>query len=324
MSASAGSERPGSEHPARVPVLDVLGDVGVELDRDALTSARLQALAQDITLRAADSGSLPAALERSRCGVLVCDGFFLREVTLRGRTTAELVGPGDVLLSSPATAELLPCEVSWRLGGPVRLAALDDEFARYAAQWPGIFGAIARRIGDRAARLAVERTMLAIPNVEMRIVFFLDHCARHWGRVRPEGVVVPVALTHELLGLLVNARRPTVTTAIGRLRVEGVLEQRADRTWLLRARTAGELMDRVMLPAPTAPARRSLAMAPDQPIGQRLLDQRLRLAHIRDRHELALATMRDRADVLRIRSGTLRSTLLAAQHDRRRKRTPAE
>ncbi len=323
MSASAPTQRSGTTRPARVAVLDVLGDTCVDLDRDALASARLQVIAQAVTLRTIDSGSLPVELERNKCGVLVCSGFFLREVTLRGRTTAELVGPGDVLLSSPTTTELLPCGVSWRLGETVRLAPLDEDFLRHAAPWPAIFGAIARRLGDRAARLAVERTMLAIPSVEMRIVFFLDHCARHWGRVRPEGVVVPVALTHELLGLLVDARRPTVTTAIGRLREQGVLEQRPDRTWLLRARTAGELIDRIIPPTPARRKSRPLALAPpDQPIGQRLLDQRLRLAHVRDRHELALATMRDRADMLRVRSGTLRSTLLAAQHNRRHARAP--
>jgi len=64
---------------------------------------------------------------------------------------------------------------------------------------------------------------------------------------------VPLALTHRILGQLVGARRPTVSTALGELAERNELNRRADGSWLLRGDppTASSLGRR---PAP-APAR---------------------------------------------------------------------
>jgi hypothetical protein len=51
--------------------------------------------------------------------------------------------------------------------------------------------------------------------------------------VTPDGVVLPLLLTHELLGQLAGARRPAVTTALGALQEEGSVARRRDGTWLL-------------------------------------------------------------------------------------------
>jgi CRP/FNR family transcriptional regulator, cyclic AMP receptor protein len=64
------------------------------------------------------------------------------------------------------------------------------------------------------------------------MVFFW-HVADRWGRVGPEGVTVPLPVTHEVLAQLVCAQRPTVTTALKRLADEGRLRRKRDRTWLL-------------------------------------------------------------------------------------------
>lgn len=49
----------------------------------------------------------------------------------------------------------------------------------------------------------------------------LWHLADRWGRVTPDGVIVPLKLTHEALGRLVGAQRPTVTLALGELVASG-------------------------------------------------------------------------------------------------------
>ena len=49
-----------------------------------------------------------------------------------------------------------------------------------------------------------------------------------------DGVVVPLALTHRILGQLVGARRPTVSTALGELAERGELVRRVDGSWVLR------------------------------------------------------------------------------------------
>jgi Crp-like helix-turn-helix protein len=53
--------------------------------------------------------------------------------------------------------------------------------------------------------------------------------------VGPSGVVVPLELTHEALGHLVGARRPTVTLALSELGRQGAVTRRADGAWMLRA-----------------------------------------------------------------------------------------
>ena len=46
--------------------------------------------------------------------------------------------------------------------------------------------------------------------------------------------MIPLALTHRILGQLVGARRPTVSTALAELAERGELSRRADGAWLLR------------------------------------------------------------------------------------------
>ena len=45
----------------------------------------------------------------------------------------------------------------------------------------------------------------------------LWHLAERWGRVHPDGVVIPLPLNHQRLADLVGAHRPSVTTAMGEL-----------------------------------------------------------------------------------------------------------
>ena len=59
------------------------------------------------------------------------------------------------------------------------------------------------------------------------------HLAERWGRMTAEGVVMPLTLSHRLLGELVGARRPTVSAALGELAHEGRLVRRRSGDWLL-------------------------------------------------------------------------------------------
>ena len=46
--------------------------------------------------------------------------------------------------------------------------------------------------------------------------------------------MIPLALTHRILGQLVGARRPTVSTALSELAERDELVRRSDGSWLLR------------------------------------------------------------------------------------------
>lgn len=58
----------------------------------------------------------------------------------------------------------------------------------------------------------------------------------------PEGVTVPLGLTHNVLADLVAAQRPTVTGALSQLAREGLV-QPIDRGWLLSGEPPGELLE---------------------------------------------------------------------------------
>jgi CRP-like cAMP-binding protein len=49
----------------------------------------------------------------------------------------------------------------------------------------------------------------------------------------PDGVSVPLPVTHDVLAQLVCAQRPTVTSALKRLSDQGRIRRLRDKTWLL-------------------------------------------------------------------------------------------
>jgi CRP-like cAMP-binding protein len=75
-------------------------------------------------------------------------------------------------------------------------------------------------------------------DVRLRMLFW--HLASRFGRVRGDGVFVPLRLTHALLAELVAARRPTVTSALSALAKEGSVRS-LDDGWLLSGDPPGEL-----------------------------------------------------------------------------------
>ena len=87
-----------------------------------------------------------------------------------------------------------------------------------------------RRVHSLALHLAVSH----LRRVDTRLLVLLWHLADRWGRVEPDGVRVPMRLTHQTLGRLVGAQRPSVTTALKQLADAGHVARMADGTWLLR------------------------------------------------------------------------------------------
>jgi CRP-like cAMP-binding protein len=85
----------------------------------------------------------------------------------------------------------------------------------------------------RAERQATQRTLSHIRGLECRLLTLFWHLADRWGRVRADGVLLELRLSHEVLADLVGARRPSVSTAMGRLEREGRIA-RSGRAWLLR------------------------------------------------------------------------------------------
>jgi CRP-like cAMP-binding protein len=78
--------------------------------------------------------------------------------------------------------------------------------------------------------------------VNIRLLMLLWHLADRWGRVRTEGVVLPLHLTHSVLADLVAARRPTVTSSLTQLARQGLVEPQT-LGWLLLGEPPGELLE---------------------------------------------------------------------------------
>ena len=169
-------------------------------------------------------------------GLLVLDGVISRELVVADHVSAELLGPGDLVRpwQGASSAGLLPVQAVWSVLSTVTLAVLDRRFAAEAARYPEITAALFDRLGERSLRLATTQAISQLTRVDRRLKALFWHLAERWGRVSGEGVVVPLALTHRILGQLVGARRPTVSTALAELAERGELIRRPDGAWLLQ------------------------------------------------------------------------------------------
>lgn len=178
-------------------------------------------------------------------GQFVLDGVLTRAVVIHGRRSAELIGPGDILRpnASDDLDSSVEFAVSWDVLEPVRIALLDREFAAAVAPWPEFTGAVMDRIARRAHALAFHLAVSHLKLVEMRLLVILWYYADRWGRVTPGGVLLPLRMTHNLLARIVGARRPSVSTALGRLQDRGLVERADHGHWLLLGDPPRELQE---------------------------------------------------------------------------------
>jgi hypothetical protein len=169
-------------------------------------------------------------------GLLILDGVLARELLVADQISVELLGPGDLVRPWQGTtrATLLPVDAMWSVLSTLTVAVLDRRFAAEAARYPEISAALFDRLGERSLRLATTQAISQLTRVDRRLKALFWHLAERWGRVSGDGVVVPLALTHRILGQLVGARRPTVSTALSELAERAELVRRADGSWLLR------------------------------------------------------------------------------------------
>lgn len=204
--------------PSARCLLDLDPDLAEVLEPHERRLARAAATA---TIIDADAGTL-AMLEwlaqaSEGPGVLVLDGVLALSVRVGDRVCAELIGAGDLVQSQAAGETLVAAQTRWRALTEVRLAVLDAAFAKRVRFWPQIMLGLARRADRRAQGLDVLRAISAQPRLEVRLALLLWHLADRWGRVERGGVRLPLPLTHQLLGQLISAERPSVSHALSRL-----------------------------------------------------------------------------------------------------------
>ena len=233
----------GSSIPARaslhddtVRVLEADPDLAEMLDERQLEEARGCLVAPAVDLAKGDWTPRQAVPPSSgHLGVLVTEGILCREVAIGNSVCAELVGPGDLLRPWDGAGEsvLVSYDIFWHVLEHARLAVLDRRFVTVAARWPALTSAFVTRALARANALALAATIPGTTGLETRLLMLFWHMADRWGKVRREGVVVPVRLTHELIARLIGARRPSVSTTLKQLEREGRITRQHSGGWLL-------------------------------------------------------------------------------------------
>jgi CRP/FNR family cyclic AMP-dependent transcriptional regulator len=173
--------------------------------------------------------------EPGHLGLLVLDGLLTRDVILEKPLATELVGRGDVLRppDRDGPGSPIPFAISWTVLASTRFAVMEPAFARVLGQWPAAMAYVMRGGTDRAHCLSVTMAVSNLRRVDARLIVLLWYLADRWGRVTPEGILLPLRLTHETLARLVGAQRPSVTTALSQLEDEGRLRRTPERTWML-------------------------------------------------------------------------------------------
>ncbi|MGN6871536.1 MAG: helix-turn-helix domain-containing protein [Solirubrobacteraceae bacterium] len=140
------------------------------------------------------------------------------------------------------------------------------------------------RAAEQSERAAAHLAIAELPQVDQRLMAMMWLLAEDWGYVTPAGTVLPLALTHETLGGLIGARRPTVTLALRDLSARGELIRR--RTgWLIIG-----LAPHSNHPMPNLDAPGLLNV----PAGHETVEQR----QVPDKHDIQ-AAVRERAASLR-------------------------
>ena len=228
---------------SRLRLLDVDPELARAVPESDHAAAAAHVVAIGLDLRRGSFDPLDMRAHLPSCvGMLVLEGIVARETTIDDRPSRQLLGAGDVLLEDrPPDGGLVAASVEWAVVSSARIALLGESWVRATAHWPALATELLARAGRQAARAAVHQAICTLPNVEDRVRMLLLHLAERWGRFGADGVMLPLRLTHEELGRLVGARRPTVTLALQELARRGELERREDGAWLMQLARGGDL-----------------------------------------------------------------------------------
>jgi CRP/FNR family transcriptional regulator, cyclic AMP receptor protein len=172
-----------------------------------------------------------SAPEPGHLGYLVLDGLLIRRLTVENSRSGELLAPGDLIrpwLEDPISF----CEADWLVMETTRLGALNHTVALRLSSDPELTAALLDKQLERSRSLAIYAATENIRGLDRRLLVLFWHLAERWGRRDHDRVVIPIRLTHETLGLLVGARRPSVTTALSQLAAEGSVTRSPDG-WIL-------------------------------------------------------------------------------------------
>jgi hypothetical protein len=227
-----------------VPLVQVLAE-DPDLAASVPESRREAAIsACTVPLLSARAGAWnpPTEAPSGYLGFLVLDGIALRAFELGQRRGVVLLGPGDLI--KPWTGSTLwndAGRAEWRFLSPVRMALLDRSFTTQLANFPELGVELIDRVLARNRELIFNMAIASHTRVDTRLHLMLWQMASKWGKIRTDGVLLPIKLTHAVLSELVASRRPTITTALAELSQRGLV-QRVEQGWLLLGEPPSDLL----------------------------------------------------------------------------------
>lgn len=230
----------GRDEPRTLPLLQADPDLARHLvDGEAASAAH----AVTVPVVTVPAGPVDAALvlgigDRA-FGARVVTGLLMREVSAGSQPTLRLLGPGDILHGREVEAGTLHVKQSLIAATPSALAVLDDRLLVAVRRWPRLLTALMERTLEQHDATLVQLAISQQPRVEDRLLKLFALLADRWGAVTADGIVVPLRLTHEALGRLVGARRPTITLALRALASDDRLRRDGEGRWLLATTPRG-------------------------------------------------------------------------------------
>jgi CRP/FNR family cyclic AMP-dependent transcriptional regulator len=166
---------------------------------------------------------------------IIVDGIVLKQTSYAGRQALELQGPGDVLAPplTPSRQIESPAVSSYHAHGEVLLAVLEERFRMAARRWPGLSDVLHDHLARQTHRASMHLARLHLSRAEDRILTLFSDLAERFGRVTPDGIVIDIDLTHDLIGQMIASRRPTVSLALEQLSHARQLTRSAGGQWNL-------------------------------------------------------------------------------------------
>jgi len=217
-----------------VRLLDAEPSLARGMDRLRLDEAREKLVAEVATY---EPGPWEAAEKPPESplflGYLILDGAFTREISLSHRPSIELLGPGDLVRPwvIPHALNAMNVQDSWHLISTGHVAVIDEEFHMRAQEFPSILTVLMDRVVARSRWLGFHVAVCQLPRVDHRLLLVFRYAAERWGMKTIRGTKIPIRLSHRSLAALIGARRPSVTSAIGMLTEQGLIERAEDGTW---------------------------------------------------------------------------------------------
>jgi hypothetical protein len=163
--------------------------------------------------------------------ISVQHGLLLRCGPLAGMTSGQLLGPGEIATTRPAPDAFLSQETRWKVLSPASVTMESADEAARSPSWDRISRRLVRSLDEQLARASELIAIGHLQRVEDRVLGLMLHLAGRYGRVAADAIIVPIDLTHQTIGDLVGARRPTVSLALTSLAEAGLLTPHPQAGW---------------------------------------------------------------------------------------------